>query len=108
MDYLISNAWAQAEGVGGSSMFSFGMIAVMFVVFYFLLIRPQSKRQKEHRGMVEALAAGDEIVTSGGLLGEIIEVGEQFLTVQVADGVKLKIQKHTIGALMPKGTMKSS
>ncbi len=106
MDWLIQDAWAQAEGQPDPFM-SLLPLVLIFVVFYFLLIRPQNKRQKEHREMVANLAIGDEIVTGGGLLGKITEVSEQFVHVQVAEGVVLKVQRHTIGAVMPKGTVKS-
>jgi preprotein translocase subunit YajC len=80
----------------------------VFVVFYFFLIRPQTKRQKEHKEMVSKLAVGDEIVTGGGVLGKVTDLGDQFVQVEVADGVRIKIQRHTIGAVMPKGTIKST
>ena len=82
-------------------------LVLVFVVFYFFLIRPQSKRQKEHKEMVSKLSVGDEIVTAGGVLGKVTELGDQFVQVEVADGVRIKIQRHTIGAVMPKGTIKS-
>ena len=89
-------------------MLGFLPLIVIFVLFYFLLIRPQQKKQKEHRQMVDALSSGDEIVTGGGMLGKVSDVGEQFVTVEVADGVSIKVQKHTITAVLPKGTMKSA
>jgi len=82
-------------------------LVLIFVVFYFLLIRPQNKRQKEHKALVADLAVGDEVVTGGGILGKVTEVKEQFVRVEVSDGVVLKIQRHTIAAVMPKGTVKS-
>ena len=81
---------------------------VMIVVFYFLLIRPQSKRAKEHRAMVAALEVGAEVATSGGILGKVTEVSEQFLTVEIAPGVNVKVQRHTVSQVLPKGTMKSA
>jgi preprotein translocase subunit YajC len=78
------------------------------VVFYFLLIRPQTKRAKEHRKMVSELKVGDEVITSGGVLGRLVEAGEQFVQVEVADGVVLKVQRATVSAVMPKGTFKSA
>jgi preprotein translocase subunit YajC len=78
----------------------------LIVVFYFLLIRPQTKRAKEHKQMVEALKKGDEVVTGGGVLGRITDVGDNFLQVEVADGVQLRLQKHSVASLMPKGTIK--
>ena len=81
---------------------------MLIVVFYFLLIRPQQKKQKEHRAMVEALAVGTEIVTGGGMLGKVVELGEQFVTVEIAHGVQVKIQRHSIGAVLPKDTIKNA
>lgn len=106
MDWLIQPAWAQAEAQT-NPLVSFLPLILIFVIFYFLLIRPQNKRQKEHREMVANLSVGDEVVTSGGVLGRVTEVSEQFLRVEVADGVELRVQRHTIGAVMPKGTIKS-
>jgi preprotein translocase subunit YajC len=82
-------------------------LLLIFVLFYFMLIRPQTKRAKEHKNMVAALAKGDEVVTNGGLLGRITDVGESFLTVSIADGVEVRVQKQSVSALVPKGTMKS-
>ena len=81
---------------------------LIFVVFYFLLIRPQQKRAKEHRNMVANLAKGDEVVTNGGTLGKILEVDENFLTVEVAEGVNIKVQRAAVSQMMPKGTVKSA
>ena len=83
-------------------------LVLIFVVFYFLLIRPQSKRQKQHREMVQNLGTGDEVVTAGGVLGKVTGVKEQFLTIEVANGVELKIQRNTISRVMPKGTVKAA
>jgi len=83
-------------------------LLLIFVVFYFLLIRPQTKRAKEHKAMVAAIGTGDEIVTSGGILGRITEVGDQFLTVEIADGVRVKVQRHTVASVLPKGSLKSA
>jgi preprotein translocase subunit YajC len=87
---------------------SFLPLIAIFALFYFFLIRPQNKRQKEHRAMVAALEKGQEVVTGGGLLGKVSEVGDLWVTVEVADGVALKIQKSTITSLMPKDTIKSA
>lgn len=107
MDLFISNAWAQGAGEPNALM-SFLPLILIFVVFYFLLIRPQTKRQKEHREMVSNLSAGDEVVTAGGVLGTITSVKEQFVKIKVSDGVELTVQRSTIGAVMPKGTVKSA
>ena len=81
----------------------------MFVViFYFLLIRPQQKKQKEHQAMLGKLAAGDEVVTAGGILGRIIEVGDNFITLEIADGVRIKVQRFQVTSLVPKGTLKGA
>ena len=83
------------------------MLVVLFGLFYMLLIRPQQKRQKEHRQMAEKLAKGDEIVTQGGVFGRITKVGESFLSIEVSEGVEVKIQRSAVSSLMPKGTIKS-
>jgi preprotein translocase subunit YajC len=109
MEWLIPSAWAQAAGGAQPNAFMQLLpLILIFVVFYFLLIRPQAKRAKEHKAMVAALAAGDEVVTSGGILGRIVETGDQFLTVEVADGVRVKLQRHTVSSVLPKGTIKSA
>ena len=109
MNFFIQDAYAQAAAPAqGGSLGFLLMMGLFFVIFYFMLIRPQSKRAKEHRAMLQALAVGDEVVTSGGILGKITEVGDSFVTVEVADGVRLKVQKAQVGALMPKGTLKGS
>jgi preprotein translocase subunit YajC len=83
-------------------------LIAIFVIFYFLIIRPQNKKQKEHREMVAALSAGDEIVTAGGILGKVTAVGEQFLDVEIAGNVTVKLQRHTVSAVLPKGSVKSA
>jgi preprotein translocase subunit YajC len=107
MGLFIQDAWAQGAAAPDNALISMLPLVLVFVVFYFFLIRPQTKRQKEHRDMVAKLAVGDEVVTAGGVLGKVSELGEQFVEVEVADGVKIKVQRHTIGAVMPKGTIKS-
>jgi preprotein translocase subunit YajC len=109
MNLLISDAWAQAALGGSTSQFMPLMMMVLFVgVFYFLLIRPQQKKAREHQALVSKLAAGDEVVTNGGMLGRVTDVGETFVTLEVADGVRVKVQRFQIAQLMPKGTLKSS
>lgn len=110
MDWLISSAAAQATGAPGQGNVFMQLLPLLliFVVFYFLLIRPQTKRAKEHREMVARLGVGDEVVTSGGVLGRITEVAEQFLTVEIAEKVQVKVQRHTISQVLPKGTIKSA
>lgn len=109
MNFFISDAWAQAAPPGQSDqLLSFLPLIFIFVVFYFLLIRPQSKKAKEHRQMVEALAKGDEVVTNGGLLGKITTIGDSFVEVEIGDGLRVKVQRQAIASLMPKGTVKEA
>jgi preprotein translocase subunit YajC len=81
-------------------------LVLMFVVLYFVMIRPQMKRQKEHKAMIEAIAKGDEVVTTGGLLGKITKLGESFITIEVAAGVELQVQRGAVVQVLPKGTVK--
>ncbi len=107
MDYFIQNAWAQAGGAGGpQGIMGFLPLIVLFVIFYMFLIRPQMKRQKEQTKMLQALAKGDEAATSGGLLGRITEVGANFVKLEIAKDTEVKVQKHAIAQIMPKGTLK--
>jgi preprotein translocase subunit YajC len=108
MDFLIASAYAQDAAPQGGGLMSFLPLIIIFVIFYFLLIRPQMKRAKEHRQLVSNLAKGDEIVTSGGLLGKILDVGDTFVTVELADNVVVRVQRHAVTSVMPKGTVKSS
>ena len=112
MSFFISDALADGAAAAGAAQPGGGLLGMLpllliFVLFYFMLIRPQAKRTKEHKNMVETLAKGDEVVTNGGLLGRVTDVGENFLTVKVADGVEVKVQKQSVSALVPKGTIKS-
>ena len=106
MDFFISNAYAQDAAAPGGLM-SFLPLIVIFAVLYFMLIRPQMKRSKEHRQLVSQLAKGDEVVTNGGLLGRITDVTDTFITLEVADNVKSKFQRQAVASVMPKGTIKS-
>ena len=114
---FISEAFAQAApaatgaadgpfgalgGLGGSM----ALPILMFVVLYFVMIRPQMKRQKEHKAMIDALAKGDEVVTSGGLLGKVSKMGDTFVGVEVANGVEIQVQRSAVVQVMPKGTVK--
>jgi len=104
---FISEAFAQTAGAAGStenSLMSLLPLVLMFVVLYFIMIRPQMKRQKEAKAMVEALAKGDEIVTTGGLIGKISKLGETILSVEVASGVELQLQRSAVVQVLPKGT----
>ena len=109
MDFLISPAYAQAAGGSAGGGLSQILILVVFVaIFYFMLIRPQQKRMKDQQAMLSKLATGDEVVTSGGILGRITEVGDTFITLEVADGVRIRVQRAQISQLMPKGTLKGT
>ena len=110
---LISNAYAQAAGgtggAGGAGDGFLGLlpIVLMFVLLYFMMIRPQMKRQKEMKAMVEALKTGDEIITAGGILGKITKIGDHYLTVEIADNAQIVVQRAAVQTLLPKGTIKS-
>ena len=106
MSFFISDALAAAPAEAADPLMSFLPLILIFVVFYFLLIRPQTKRAKEHKKMVEELAKGDEVVTTGGLLGRITGIGENFVQIKVAEDVEVKVQKQAVANLMPKGTSK--
>ncbi len=106
MDFFISNAYAQAAGGSGGSLLGFLPLVLMLVVFYFLMIRPQQKRMKEHTAMVAALKKGDEVVTNGGLGGTITKVGDAYMMMRVADNVEVSVQKAAVAALLPSGTLK--
>jgi len=104
---FISNAYAQSAGGIGGNLTSFLPIILMFVVLYFLMIRPQMKRQKEQRAMMEALAKGDEVVTAGGVLGKITKVSDAYITLEIANGTEVVVQKVAVTMLLPKGTIKA-
>ena len=112
LDFLIPVAHAQAAGapaaspMGGLQTFLFPIILI--VIMYCLMIRPQMKRQKEHRAMLDKLAKGDEVITSGGIAGTVAAIGESFVTVEVANGVQLRVQRAAIANVLPKGTLKSA
>ncbi|HSE13833.1 MAG TPA: preprotein translocase subunit YajC [Rudaea sp.] len=109
MDFLISNAYAQAADAAAqpNPLISFLPLLVLFAVFYFMLIRPQMKRAKEQRTMIAALAKGDEVVTNGGIAGRIDELGDSFVSLEIAPNVKIKLQKSAITLVLPKGTLKA-
>jgi preprotein translocase subunit YajC len=105
---FISNAYAQAAPAAdmSSSLMSMAPLVLMFVVLYFIMIRPQMKKQKEHRAMIEALAKGDEVVTAGGILGRVTSLGDNHLGVQIANGVEVQMQRSSVVQVLPKGTLK--
>ncbi len=109
---FISDAYAQtapaaAAAGGASSLMQFLPLVLMFVVLYFIMIRPQMKKQKEHKAMVEAIAKGDEVVIGGGLVGRIAKVGDSFLHVEISGGVEVQVQRHAVVQVLPKGTFAS-
>ncbi len=109
---FISSAFAQAApaaATGGdmqSSLMSMLPLVLMFVVLYFVMIRPQMKKQKEHRAMIDALAKGDEVVSAGGVLGKVVKLGDSYIGLEVAAGVEVQIQRSAVVQVLPKGTMK--
>lgn len=108
MDFFISNAYAQSAGAAGGGLEMLLMMGVFFAIMYFMIIRPQQKRAKEHKNMLEALGKGDEVVTGGGLLGKITNIGDNFIEMEVANNTQVKVQRQAIASVMPKGTMKGS
>ncbi len=106
---FISEAHAQAAGGGfpGGDLMTFLPMIAIFVVFYFLLIRPQQKRAKETRAMLDALQKGDEVITAGGIVGKIAKLNEQYATVEIAPNVEISVQRAAISQLLPKGTVKA-
>ena len=104
---FISEAFAQTAASGTeSSLFSMLPLVLMFVVLYFIMIRPQMKKQKEHKAMVEAVAKGDDVIIAGGVLGRVAKIGDSFLHVEVASGVELQVQRAAVVQVLPKGTYK--
>ena len=104
---FISNAYAQtAAGGAESSLYSLLPLVLMFVVLYFIMIRPQMKKQKEHKAMIEALAKGDEVIIAGGVLGRVAKLGDSFINVEVTSGVELQVQRASVVQVLPKGTFK--
>lgn len=108
-ELFISNAYAEgvAAAQGPTLMDELMFIAPLILVFYFLILRPQQKRAKEHKAMVEAIQKGDEVVTVGGVLGKVTKVGEENIAVEIADNVVVQVQKAAVQAVLPKGTIKS-
>ena len=106
---LINPAWAQAPGGGtaGGGFESMILIVLMFGVLYFLMIRPQMKRAKEHKTLIDALQKGDEVVTTGGVLGRISKINENYVTLEVADKVEIQLQRPAVQLVLPKGTIKN-
>ena len=108
MSFLISDAWAQVGGEGGSGFLSLLPLVIIFVLFYFLLIRPQQKRAKQHKEMVASVKKGDDVATNGGLVGRVVDLDDNFVTLEVAKGVNVKVQRPAIGQMIPKGSAAGS
>lgn len=112
MSFLISNAFAEAVGTtptqSSSSMASLLMLVGFLVIFYLMLWRPQAKRAKEHRALISNLARGDEVLTSGGLVGRVNKISDDFVTLEIANGVEIKVQKSSIANVLPKGTFNAT
>ena len=109
LDFLIPTAYAQSAG--GQPQGGFGMLVfpvILIAIMYFRMIRPQMKRQKVHKAMLDKLNRGDEVITSGGVAGTITDIGDNFVTVEIADNVRVRVQKGAIGNVLPKGTLKSA
>jgi len=104
---LISPAYAQAGSPADAGIMNIGMLVLMLVVFWFILIRPQMKRAKEHKAMVEALEKGAEVVTAGGIVGKITKIGDGYVTLEIADNTEIVVQRQAVQTLLPKGTMKA-
>ncbi len=106
MQFFISDALAQGDAGGAGGLTGLIFPIALIAIFYFLLIRPQQKRAKEHRKLVDALGKGDEVLTNGGIVGRVIEVGDSFATVELTPGVEVKMQKQAVAQVLPKGTLK--
>ena len=104
---FISEAWAQSGAAQGGGIESMLLIVLMFGVLYFLMIRPQMKRAKEHKAMVETLQKGDEIISAGGMLGRVSKLNENYVTLEIANSVEVQIQRSAVQVVLPKGTIKN-
>jgi preprotein translocase subunit YajC len=106
MDFLINSAHAQGAPAAGGGFEFLIMIGIFFAIMYFMIIRPQTKRAKEHKSLLDSLSKGDEVVTTGGILGKVTALDENFITLQISAGVDVQIQRQAVTSVMPKGTMK--
>jgi preprotein translocase subunit YajC len=103
---LINEAWAQSGAPGGADLWSMMPIILMFIVLYFMMIRPQMKRAKEMKAMIDSLQKGDEIVAAGGVVGKISKISDSYITLQIADNVEIRVQRPAVQLVLPKGTIK--
>ena len=108
MDFFISNAMAAEAGPAGGGLQLVFMVAIFFGIMYFMIIRPQAKKGKEHTALLESLAKGDEVVTSAGIIGKITKLGDNYVEVKTSDSSSLTFQRHAIVSILPKGTVKSA
>ena len=109
LDLLIAPAYAQAAAPQSPSLLStLAFPIILLVIMYFLMIRPQMKRAKEHKAMLEKLSVGDEVITNGGIAGTVRAIGDSFITVEIAERVEIRVQKGAVGNVLPKGTLKSA
>jgi preprotein translocase subunit YajC len=111
MDFFIASAYAQTAGAGAgqpNQLIQMLPFVLLFVAMYFFIIRPQSKKAKEHREMIAKIAVGDEVVTAGGLLGRVTDLGDTFVSLEIAKGVEVRVQRFQVTQLMPKGTLKNA
>jgi len=104
---FIKEAWAQAGGPPGSDLWSMLPIILMFIVLYFLMIRPQMKRAKEHKTMIDALQKGDEVVAAGGVVGSVTKINDNYVSMRIAEGVEIRVQRSSVQLVLPKGTLKT-
>lgn len=104
---LINEAWAQSGASAGADFMSMMPIILMFVVLYFLMIRPQMKRAKENKAMIESLQKGDEVIAAGGVVGRVSKLNDNYVTLQIADNVEIRVQRPAVQLVLPKGTIKA-
>ena len=107
LDFFLNPAYAQQAAQQPNALFQFAPLVILVILFYFMLIRPQMKRAKEQKQMITSLAKGDEAVTNGGLAGKIVNIGEAYISLEIADNVVIKIQKSAVTSVLPKGTLKA-
>ena len=108
LDFVIAPAYAAPAPAAPSMLSTLMFPIILIAIMYFLMIRPQMKRAKEHRNMLEKLAIGDEVITGGGIAGTVRQIGESFVTVEISNGVEIRVQKGSIGTVLPKGTLKAA
>lgn len=108
LSFFISDAMAEGAESSGADALGFIPLIIIFIIFYFLIIRPQVKRAKEHKKLTESISKGDEVITGGGLLGKVIDVNDNFVSLEISEGTVVKVQRQSVSSLVPKGTVKSA